>query len=167
MDRTLHIVLIEDEKKSLNLLETLLEQVKGIQIDGSFTDPEEGLKTLTEHQPDLIILDIHMPKLNGLDLIEQLRNRHIFVPFIFLTAHDEFILDALRKKAIDYLLKPVSLETLRNCIKNFRADYFRKDAVKSEIKTNNLNSELLRINTKSGFEIVKISDILCMIADGR
>lgn len=66
MDDTLHIVLIEDEKKSLNLLKTLL--------------------------------------------------------------------------------KPVSLETLRNCIKKFRADYFRKDAVKSEIKTNNLNSELLRIN---------------------
>ncbi|MCK5137769.1 MAG: response regulator [Bacteroidales bacterium] len=167
MDDILHIVLIEDEKKSLNLLETLLEQVKGIQIDGSFTNPEEGLIYLTEHQPDLIILDIRMPKLNGLDLIEQLRKRHIFVPFIFITAHDEFILDALRKKAVDYLLKPVSLETLRNCIKKFRSDYFRKNGVDSEIKANDLNSELLRINIKSGFEIVKTADILCMIADGR
>ncbi len=112
MDRTLHIVLIEDERKSLTLLKTLLEQVKGVQIDGSFTDPEEGLKNLTDHQPDLIILDIHMPKLNGLDLIEQLRQRCIFVPFIFITAHDEFILDALRNNAIEYFLKPISLETL-------------------------------------------------------
>ncbi len=167
MDRTLHIVLIEDEKRSLNLLETLLEQVRGIQIDGSFTDPEEGLKTLTEHQPDLILLDIHMPKMNGLDLIEQLRKRHIFVPFIFITAHDEFILDALRKQAVDYLLKPVSLETFRNSIKKFRTDYFRKSGGELEVKVNDLSSELLRINTKSGFEIVKTSDILCLIADGR
>ena len=69
-----------------------------------------------------------MSKLNGLDLVAELRNAGIYIPFVFITAHEEYILDALRKRAADYLLKPVSLEVLRSTIDQFREVDFNVQA---------------------------------------
>lgn len=167
MDEVLHIVLIEDEVKSLDLLTSLVNELEGVKLEASFTNPVEALHYLLENQPDLVLLDIRMPQLSGLELVEELRKKGIYFPFIFVTAHDEYILDALRQRAMDYLLKPVSRETLRNTIDQFR-EFDQQKLVQQVINgTTKPNPYLLKINVKSGFEVVDTTKIVCLIADGR
>ncbi len=87
-----------------------------------------------------------MHKLNGLDLVDRLRKHKIYIPFIFVTAHNEFILEALRKQAIDYLLKPVNIRILRQTIDCFRSIYSEQREVKIRQKAERIQGEILRIN---------------------
>lgn len=167
MDSKISCILIEDEEKSMKLLTNLLHQIPRVKLKHSFRDPVEALDYVLNNNPGLILLDIKMPGMNGLQFIDRLVEENIYVPFIFVTAYDDFIIDALRKSAVDYLLKPVSLAQLRESIKRF--DNLSSDQrIRTMKKTmKNLNSELLRFNFKHGFEIIKTSDIIYLEADGR
>ncbi len=167
MDSKISCILIEDEEKSMKLLTNLLNQVPRVKLMDSFSDPRKAMDYVLNNNPDLIFLDIKMPGMNGLQFIDHLIEENIIIPFIFVTAYDEYMIDALRKSAVDYLLKPVSLAQLKESIKRFdniSADQMIR-TVKKTIK--NLNSELLRFNFKHGFEIIKTSDIIYLQADGR
>jgi two-component system, LytTR family, response regulator len=167
MNSTLHLVLIEDEVKSLDLLIRLLDHIPDVVVDATYTDPLEGLNYLRDNLPDLLLLDIRMPGMNGLDLSGELQQQGIYIPTVFISAHDEFILDALRKKAVDYILKPVSMESLRKTIHDFRDDVSVRSGSSPPVLQNSPARELLRVNTKTGFEIIRISDIICLLAEGR
>jgi two-component system response regulator ChvI len=107
-----NIALVDDDKNILESVSMLLEQ-EGYQVR-SFTDPAAALTALTAAAPDLAILDIKMPRMDGLELLRRLRQANDSLPVIFLTSKDEEIdeLMGLNAGADDYIRKPFSQRLL-------------------------------------------------------
>lgn len=100
-------ILIDDEPLARQLIATHLQGYDTVQVVAQCGDGFEGFKAIQQHQPDLIFLDIQMPRLNGFEMLELLDTRP---SVIFTTAFDEYALKAFEAHAVDYLLKPVIKE---------------------------------------------------------
>src|ERR1700758_2334288 len=101
------VILIDDEPLARQMLKALLAPYKQMEVVAECGDGFEGFKAIQEHNPDLVFLDIQMPRLNGFELLELLDSPPTV---IFTTAFDEYALKAFEAHAIDYLLKPFSKE---------------------------------------------------------
>ncbi len=108
-------IIIEDEPVSREMLTLMLQRhQESIEIVDACSNPADGIESIAKHQPDLIFLDIQMPKMNGFDMLKKVRN--IGFEVIFNTAFDRYAIDAIRSSALDYLLKPVDDEDLAAAI---------------------------------------------------
>lgn len=107
------VVLIDDELLARQLVRSMLAAHKELEIVAECSDGFEGFKAIQQHKPDLIFLDIQMPRLNGFELLELLDERP---SVIFITAFDEYALKAFEAHAIDYLLKPVVKERFEKAL---------------------------------------------------
>lgn len=165
MDPTIKCVVIEDEIRSLNLMTNLLKQIPEVELMEAFSDPLLAYYFMLEESPDLIFLDIKMPNMSGLQFIDKLDEVNRIRPFVFVTAYDDYLVDALHRSAIDYLLKPVSINQLNATICRARAASEKKNGETAKIQVNKLNKELLRFNFKNGFEVVQKSDIILLEAE--
>ncbi len=130
-----------------------LQQHPEFQVLAECNDGFEGVKAIQQHQPDLIFLDIQMPKLTGFEMLELLDSHpHI----IFTTAFDEYALKAFEKNAIDYLLKPIRPDRFEKAIDKFKAS-FQSNAnpkLETEKLQETLEEESLeRIVVKTGAQI--------------
>ncbi|MBL4593812.1 MAG: response regulator transcription factor [Flavobacteriales bacterium] len=104
---TYKVIIIEDEKLARDLVKNYLLSQSSLELIGEFEDGFSGLKAINELKPDIVFLDVQMPKLTGLELLELLDEiPHI----IFTTAYDEYAINAFDLNAVDYLLKPFSKE---------------------------------------------------------
>ncbi len=104
---TKRAIIIEDEKLARDLVKNYLLTHNDIELIGEFSDGFSGLKAINELNPDLVFLDVQMPKLTGLELLELVEDAP---QIIFTTAYDEFAIKAFDLNAVDYLLKPFSQE---------------------------------------------------------
>src|SRR4051812_46434436 len=101
------VLLIDDEPLARSIVKEYLSSYKDITIAAECNDGFEGVKAITEHRPDMIFLDIQMPKINGFEMLELIENPP---DVIFTTAYDEYAIKAFETFATDYLLKPFSRE---------------------------------------------------------
>ena len=99
----LKTILIDDEQPARDIMKHYLKDFREIEIIGEFADGFSGLKAIQDLKPDLVFLDVQMPKLTGLELLELLETPPII---IFSTAYDQYALKAFEMNAVDYLLKP-------------------------------------------------------------
>jgi two-component system LytT family response regulator len=109
----LRAYLVDDEPLALDRLRRLLEHTDRVQVVGSTTEPEEAVTALSADPPDVCFLDIHMPRLNGFEVLARLARQPIV---IFTTAHDQYALQAFAVNSVDYLLKPVEPESLERAL---------------------------------------------------
>lgn len=116
---TLRVVIAEDEPPALRHLLSAIAAIPGLQIVGAAGDGGLAAEMTRELHPDLVILDIHMPGLTGLDIAQAL-DRENGPEVIFLTAHGGFAVKAFELDAADYLLKPVRDDRLRQAIERVR-----------------------------------------------
>ncbi len=130
MSEKLQTLIIEDEELARNLLRSYLKDHPDIEIIGECENGFDGVKAINEKKPDLVFLDIQMPKITGFEMIELLD----FKPqIIFTTAYDQYALKAFEMNAVDYLLKPFSKDRMLAAI----------DKVKHRILTEENNAEKL------------------------
>jgi len=101
------VVIIDDEPLARSIVVEYLQQHPSIEIAAECNDGFQGVKAIMQHKPDLIFLDIQMPKINGFEMLELLDSTP---SVIFTTAFDEYAIKAFEANAIDYLLKPFSKE---------------------------------------------------------
>ncbi|HOO98905.1 MAG TPA: LytTR family transcriptional regulator DNA-binding domain-containing protein [Bacteroidales bacterium] len=112
MDK-IRTLIIEDETPAREILKHYLRDYPELDIIAECADGFSGLKTITEMKPDLVFLDIQMPRLTGFEMIEVMTEKPVI---IFTTAYDQFAIKAFEMNAIDYLLKPYPKERLRGAI---------------------------------------------------
>jgi len=160
-------IIIDDERLARSLVKEYLLNHTDIEIITECNDGFEGLKAIQEHQPDLIFLDIQMPKINGFEMLELIDQPPAV---IFTTAFDEYAIKAFDNHAVDYLLKPFSKERFDKAIEKWKAIYKRNEnttALQQVIDTvSNSPVQRERIVVKSGSSIIVIPvyDILYLEA---
>jgi two-component system LytT family response regulator len=111
--KKIRTVIIEDETPAREILKHYLKDFDEIEIIGECPDGFTGLKTISDLEPDLVFLDIQMPKLTGFEMLEVLEEKP---EIIFTTAYDQFAIKAFELNAVDYLLKPFPKERLREAV---------------------------------------------------
>ena len=111
-----NIVIIDDEPLARSIIVEYLQQHKNFNIVAECDNGFEGVKAILQHKPDLIFLDIQMPKINGFEMLELI---DLPTSVIFTTAFDEYAIKAFEANAIDYLLKPFSAERFDTAIKKW------------------------------------------------
>jgi len=169
MSKQLRAIIVDDEMLARESLVETLSDFPEISIIGECCNGFEAIRMIRDENPDLVFLDIQMPKLKGFDVIELLGSE--LPDIIFVTAYDEFALKAFETQAIDYLLKPVEKKRLKISLEklNKRKNYSKKEKIKNLL---NLNSERIspvsRILIRDGnnVTIVKTDNIIYIQAYG-
>lgn len=158
----IRVLLIDDESLARKLVRKYLEDFSDFEIVDECADGFAAAKSIALHKPDLIFLDVQMPKLDGFELLELLDPRPCV---IFTTAFDQYALKAFESSAVDYLLKPFGKDRFEKAIINFR-ERFALAIPQTSTKTlleevQNSVSQLDRIAVKSGNEIriLQLNDI--------
>ncbi len=161
------VILIDDEPLSREIVKSYLNTYSNTQIVAECNDGFEGVKAIAEHKPDLIFLDIQMPKINGFEMLELLDEDP---SIIFCTAFDEFAIKAFEKNAIDYLLKPFSKERFDKAFNKFHENF--EKGLASSLKTDVANAMIEpgkqnRIVVKTGtkVKIIPAHDIQYLQSD--
>jgi len=114
---TIKAIIVEDEKPARDLVKNYLESIADLEIIGEFDNGFDGLKAINELRPEVIFLDVQMPKLTGFEMLEVLEHKP---EVIFTTAYDQYAIDAFEQNAVDYLLKPFSKERFEEAIAKLR-----------------------------------------------
>ncbi|MBE7721858.1 response regulator [Lacrimispora indolis] len=113
-------ILVDDEEMLLREMERLLASYPDLEIAGSYTDPMEALREIESTRPELAFLDIEMRTLSGLELAERLLQRNPDLNVLFVTAYNQYAVEAFEINAIDYILKPVRPERLEKTMERIR-----------------------------------------------
>lgn len=117
----IHAVLVDDEKLASDELAYLLKDFADIEIQAVGRNGLEALSLIEEHEPDVVFLDVQMPGMDGMSVVRQLRERLATLPyFVFVTAFDNYAVEAFRLEATDYLLKPLDKDRLAESIERVR-----------------------------------------------
>jgi two-component system, LytTR family, response regulator len=163
-------LIIDDEEPARQLIKSYLSGNKEIEIAGEFADGFSAVKAIDEIKPDLIFLDIQMPKLNGFEVLELISHKPAV---IFSTAFDEYAIKAFEINAIDYLLKPYSKDrfekALSKAISSIQNNEVQEVKLKTILKSNEEKPEILnRIAVKTGTKVHLISteDIVYIESEG-
>ncbi|MEY3238028.1 MAG: hypothetical protein RI883_2129 [Bacteroidota bacterium] len=146
------VLIIDDEPLARLIIREYLENHIEIEIVGECNDGFEGAKAISNHQPDLIFLDVQMPKINGFEMLEIITEKPAV---IFTTAFDEFALKAFDTNALDYLLKPFSKERFDQAISKWKENSENSTKTFENLTEFSLKQpdEQLRIVIKDGAEI--------------
>src|SRR5215813_10116687 len=115
MNSQLHVVIADDERPARSFLAALLRSFEGVKLIGEAEDGSEAIELIERERPDLALLDLQMPEIDGLGVVRLLKKSRM--PLVaFVTAYDEYAVRAFELNAVDYLLKPVEkgrlLETI-------------------------------------------------------
>jgi len=116
------VIIIDDEPLARSIVKEYLQSYADVDVVAECSDGFEGMKAINQHEPDLIFLDIQMPKINGFEMLELIENPPAV---IFTTAFDEFAIKAFELNATDYLLKPFSKDRFDKAVQK----YLNKPAV--------------------------------------
>ncbi len=112
------VIIIDDEPLSREIVKAYLKNFPDIEVVQECSDGFEGVKAIQEHKPDLIFLDIQMPKITGFEMLELIDHKP---SVIFITAYDAFAIKAFEANAVDYLLKPVAEERFKTAILKWKS----------------------------------------------
>lgn len=151
--KKLKCIIIDDEPLGTMLLEEMLKDAP-IEILDICNDGYTGLASIEQHKPDLIFLDIQMPKLTGIEMLELLENPPMV---IFTTAYDEYAIKAFEINAIDYLLKPFDKERLNAALEKVQQRK-HNPTIQGQISTPE-TSERIVIKNNGNIDIILVKDV--------
>ncbi len=118
---TLTTVVVDDEQLACDELSYLLKDFPEVEIIGNASNGLQAVELIQKLEPDVVFLDVQMPGLDGMGVVRRLRERGLDLPhFIFVTAHDQYAVEAFRLEAMDYLLKPVDRGRLEETLERAR-----------------------------------------------
>jgi two-component system LytT family response regulator len=159
------VIIIDDEPLARSILKEFISKYPDLEIAEECNDGFEGVKAIQQHQPDLIFLDIQMPKINGFEMLELIEQPPAV---IFTTAFDEYAIKAFEAHAIDYLLKPFSEERFDKAIQKWKekVPVSKKNTEELLETASQLPSQTQRVVVKTGskIKIIPVQDIFYLEA---
>jgi len=168
-------VIIDDEQASIDLLSLLIQQeCPEINVVSKCTGPADGISAIRENTPDVVFLDIEMPEMNGLQLIQHVGNVS-FYP-VFTTAYSQYAINAIKLGAFDYLLKPLRRDELKSLVNRMlehssQSKQMMSPEVMQEMIKNIdiLNPKPTRITVQEGdrYHFLKLNEIQYLKAQGN
>lgn len=167
----LQAVIVDDEKKALQSLSWELTNFSDeINVIAAFTDPFEALSYLNNNSPDCLFLDIEMPTMDGFQFIQKLSNKDF--PVVITTAYNQYAIKALKNEAIDYLLKPIDSDDLKETIakiKKYNAKTYTADRLEKILLNFNADEKHKKItfNTDGKLVFLESREILYAESDGN
>jgi two-component system LytT family response regulator len=164
---TLRAIIIDDEQKGINTIKLLIDRhVAGIKIVAESTKPKAGIELIENYKPEIVFLDINMPEMNAFELFDKLEWKDF--DLVFITAHQEYALRALKINAVDYLLKPIDQQELiaaatkiinrRNSTEKIPPHPYIE--MIHEISAE--QHQKLLVHTKNSVQCTNLSDIICL-----
>jgi two-component system LytT family response regulator len=165
----LKAIIIDDEPDCVQLMALQLKaHCPQVRVILQTTQPEEGLEAIRDMEPDLVFLDVEMPRMNGFSLLEKLEE--ISFSLIFVTAYNELALKAFRFSALDYLLKPINTahlcEAVRKAEKRHRIDSRQLDMLRHQLKEGQLPSKIA-VPFGGGVVFVDLKELVYCEADSN
>jgi len=163
-------VIVDDEVDAVYSIELIInEYCSNVSIIGKANSAIEGRDVILEKKPDLIFLDIEMPRGTGFDLLEMLPERNFDI--IFITAYNNWAIKAFKYSAVDYILKPIDIDELIEAVnkveKNSSSRGFSDDKYQALLENIKINkNKKLSISTSEGIEYVEISKIIRFEGEG-
>lgn len=168
----LKAVLIDDETSSRNSLrQKIVGNCPEVEIIEECRDAEEGIKAIEKTHPDIVFLDVEMPRINGFVMLQQLKERNF--ELIFTTAYDHYAINAIRFSALDYLVKPIEVEELKAAVERARQKREEKNPnQRIETLLHNLidskpGKNRIAIPSMEGLQFVELSDIIYLVAESN
>ncbi|HZK62592.1 MAG TPA: LytTR family DNA-binding domain-containing protein [Puia sp.] len=160
----LKAILVDDELNSLqNLQLKIQEYCPSLRIVAQTQRPEDAIGLIRQHKPDVIFLDIEMPRMSGFKMLEQMDD--IDFEIIFITAYNHYAINAIRISAFDYLVKPVAIEDLQQTVgrlEQFTVKKYREraDILKRNLANPKTQEDQMAIPTHEGLEFIQIKQII-------
>jgi two-component system, LytTR family, response regulator len=153
----LRSILVDDEYYCRNNLKMIIDDFcPEIEVVAMAESADEARNLIKQHQPDLIFLDIKMPREDGFSLLDSMPKRNFSV--VFTTAHSEYALKAFKADAIDYIEKPINIDDLRNAIKKVvKYQILNEKPASAE---NSKDNDRISLATRDGFMMVKNEEII-------
>jgi two-component system LytT family response regulator len=157
----MRVIVVDDEELARALLRELLAASEDIEIVAECGNGFEAVKAVTEKKPDLLLLDVQMPKLDGFDVLELIGAD---VPVIFTTAFDQYAIKAFQVHAVDYLLKPFGAERLAEALVRARSRIMSREtlpakALVSEARAARSPLERILIRDKADVHVIPVAKI--------
>ena len=178
MTNKLRIVIADDERPARSFLKSILQDFEDVEIVGEAETGVEAVEIIKETKPDLALLDLQMPEATGLDVVKLLRKSQL--PLVaFVTAYDEFAVQAFEVNAVDYLLKPVEKARLRETLNRVverleQTDFREKESanLKAAVAAYEKNADVtmlerIPIRLRDEILLVPVSEVASIIADGE
>ncbi len=153
------VIIIDDEPLAATIVQEYLSNYADFEVVQTCQNGFEGLKAIQRIQPDLIFLDVQMPKLNGFELLELLDEQH---SVIFTTAFDAYAMKAFDAHAVDYLLKPFSEDRFAQAIKKFKSTQESSnlsEMLKDEVLTHSESAHRVVVKVRNEIKIIPIKDV--------
>jgi two-component system LytT family response regulator len=164
--KTIKAIVIDDEKLARDLIKNYLADFPNIEVLTECSDGFEGIKAIQTHKPDLVFLDVQMPKITGFELLELMEEPPII---IFSTAYNEYALKAFEMNAVDYLLKPYSKDRFKKAIEKAEEKLQSKSSDQTAIKELSATPpeeslERIVVKTGSKIKVIPIETVLYLEA---
>lgn len=162
-------ILIDDEERARNTLSSLLANYcPEINVLATCSNVPDGVLAINKHKPDVVFLDIEMPDYNGFELLGFFRE--IDFDIIFVTAYSEYAVKAFEISAVDYILKPIDIDQLKNSVEKLKQKKLHSQMQEQiELLKESYRGEDIRkiaLSMSNGLTFVEVSDIILLEADG-
>lgn len=166
----LRAVIIDDEQQGINNIKLLINKfTPDVNVVAEALNAAQGIELIENYRPEIVFLDIHMPHMNGFELLQKLSFREFSL--IFTTAHEEYGLQAIKNNALDYLLKPVDVEDLKTAIEKVKQRLEKKlrlpDLRQLLSELNQENSGKMTLHTKEKIEYIDKAEIIRLESDSN
>ena len=160
----LRAVVVDDEPPARARLRALLDELPDVEVAGEAGDGRAALVLCAREQPDLALVDIRMPGMDGLELARELAELPHPPAVIFTTAYDQHAIEAFDARAVAYLLKPVRLAKLEQAIVHARRFVAPETAGASGIAE---PRQHVTVRGREGLRLVRIEDVVCFVAEQK
>jgi len=163
------ILIVDDEALARQRLLRMVEKIEGFSVVAEADNAEEALVAITQHDPDIVLLDIRMPGRDGLSLAQDIAKLEDPPAVIFCTAFDQYALDAFGTNAVGYLLKPVKAEQLLLVLeKAQKLNKIQRVAAQKESKPKaGAQRTHITAKTRRGVELIPLDDVRYFLADHK